>query len=171
MDMIARPLAAFGAIDVIYRRNKDPAWEWAQQYGRRHYFDGVLERSETRAILRSLKKGRAIWYAADQDYGRQHSVFAPFFNVPTATITAAARLARMNDSVVLFMSQHRAKDRPAWQLRFSAPIEPYPTGDDAADAGRLNAALEQEILRYPAQYLWVHKRFKTRPTGKADFYP
>ena len=121
MDMIARPLAQFGAVDVIYRRNKDPAWEWAQVYGRKHYFDGVIERSETRNILRALKRGRAIWYAADQDYGRQHSVFAPFFQVPAATITAAARLARMNNSVVLFMSQHRREDEPGWELTILRP--------------------------------------------------
>lgn len=184
MDMIARPLANLGPVDVIYRKNKDPVWEWAQVYGRGHYFDGVHERGNMRAILRALKAGRAIWYAADQDYGRQHSVFAPFFGVPAATITAAARLARLNDSVVLFMSQHRnlppadtagtSREDAAgkrWTLRFSPPITPYPTGDDQADATRLNALLEDEIRRDPAQYLWVHKRFKTQPEGKADFYP
>ncbi|MEM9744693.1 MAG: LpxL/LpxP family Kdo(2)-lipid IV(A) lauroyl/palmitoleoyl acyltransferase [Pseudomonadota bacterium] len=171
MDMVARPLAAFGSVDLIYRANKDPAWEWIQVYGRQHYFDGIHERSDTRAIIRALKAGRAIWYAADQDYGRKHSVFAPFFGVPAATITAAARLARFNNSVVLMMSQHRHEHPLRWTLRFNAPVEPYPTGDDTADATRLNALLETEVLRAPAQYLWVHKRFKTRPDGKADFYP
>lgn len=171
MDLISHPLTRLGPVDVIYRRNKNPVLEWLQQYGRRHYFEGVHERSETRAILRSLKRGRAIWYAADQDYGRKHSVFAPFFGVPAATITAAARLARINESVVLFMAQHRQDDGSGWTITFTPPIEPYPTGDDLADATRLNAELEAQISRAPAQYLWVHKRFKTRPQGKADFYP
>lgn len=171
MDMIARPLASLGPIDVIYRRNKDLAWEWVQVYGRRHYFEGVHERSDMRSIIRALKGGRAIWYAADQDYGRKHSVFAPFFGIPTATITAAARLARLNDSPVLFMSQHRDPEACRWTLRFSPALSDYPTDDELTNATRLNALLEHEVLRAPAQYLWVHKRFKTRPDGKADFYP
>jgi len=105
LDIISQALADLGGIDVMYRRNKSPAFEWLQVRGRRSYFKNVIERGSTRTVLRALKSGRAVWYAADQDYGAKHSVFAPFFGVPAATITGTARLAAFNGSLVIMMSQ------------------------------------------------------------------
>lgn len=170
MDIIAQTLSDMGGIDLMYRRNKQPAWEWLQMYGRGHYFEHIHEREQTRQILRALKGGRTIWYAADQDYGAKHSVFAPFYGVPAATITATARFAKLNNSPVLLLSQHRHRDRLGWHLHFTPPIENFPSGDDVADATRLNALLETEIDKDRAQYLWVHKRFKTRPEGEPSIY-
>ncbi len=170
LDTIAQPLSQFPDIDLMYRHNKNPVFEWLQVYGRKHYFSGVYERQETRPILRSLKQGRTIWYAADQDYGAKHSVFAPFFGVPAATITATTRLAKLNGSAVLLLSQHRDAKNLRWRLRFSPVVANYPSGDDVADATRMNALLETEIRREPTQYLWLHKRFKTRPPGEPDLY-
>jgi Kdo2-lipid IVA lauroyltransferase/acyltransferase len=170
MDFASQALTQAVDIDVIYRANRNPAWEWLQVHGRQHYFDGVIERDDTRQVLRRLQAGRAIWYAADQDYGRKHSVFAPFFGIPAATITAGARLARFNDSPVLFIRQHRNLADLTWEVEIGAPIDGYPSGDDVADATRLNAIIEAAIRRDPAQYLWLHRRFKTRPAGEARPY-
>ena len=171
MDVIAQPLARLGTFDVMYRYNKNPAWEWLQVHGRSRFFDGVIERENIREVFRRLKAGRAIWYAADQDYGRKHSVFAPFFGVPAASITATSRFARLNHSPVLFMTTTRHLDSRRWSIRFHSPLENFPTGDDVADATRINSLIEGYIREQPEQYLWMHKRFKTRPEGKADFYP
>jgi KDO2-lipid IV(A) lauroyltransferase len=170
MDLIAPVLAAQGPIDLIYRENKNPAWEWLQVSGRRRFFERVIERDDTRGILRSLRDGRAIWYAPDQDYGPKHSVFAPFFGVPAATITATMRLARLRHSPVLLLSQHRTADRRGAILRFSPVLEDFPSGNDGDDAARINALLEAEIRRAPAQYLWIHRRFKSRPPGEPALY-
>jgi len=156
---------------VMYRFNKNPAWEWLQVNGRRRYFDGVIERHDTRQTLKRLKQGRAIWYAADQDYGRKHSVFAPFFGTEAATIVATSRFARLNNSPVLFMRQSRNEQRMRWEIHFSPILEDFPSGDDLADAQRLNSLLEEQIRLQPEQYLWLHKRFKTRPEGTQPFYP
>jgi len=170
IDFISQPLSEAVDMDVMYRRNRNPAWEWLQVHGRRQYFKGVIERSDIRQTLRRLQAGRIIWYAADQDYGRKHSVFAPFFGVPAATITATARLARFNDSPVLFMRQHRDLATERWEIEFSPIIEGYPSGDDVADATRMNAIIEAAIRHHPAQYLWLHRRFKTRPAGEPKLY-
>jgi KDO2-lipid IV(A) lauroyltransferase len=170
MDFASQTLAGVAAIDVIYRANKNPAWEWLQVHGRHHYFEGVIERNDVRGMLRRLKAGRVVWYAADQDYGRRHSVFAPFFGIPAASITATARLARLNDSPVLFMRQHRNLAELTWELAFSPVLEGYPSGDDQVDAARINALIESAIRRDPAQYLWLHRRFKTRPAGEPRLY-
>lgn len=171
MDIISQPLKRLGQIDVMYRFNKNPAWEWLQVNGRRRYFDGVIERHDTRQTLKRLKQGRAIWYAADQDYGRKHSVFAPFFGTEAATIVATSRFARLNNSPVLFMRQSRNEQRMRWEIHFSPILEDFPSGDDVADAQRLNSLLEEQIRLQPEQYLWLHKRFKTRPEGTQPFYP
>ena len=154
----------------MYRFNKNPVWEWLQVSGRARYFDGVVEREDTRQVLKRLKQGRVIWYAADQDYGPRHSVFAPFFGIYAATIVATARFARLNDSPVLILRQWRDADTMTWHLDFSPVIENFPSGDDQADATRLNALLEERIRLAPDQYLWLHKRFKTRPDDEGDFY-
>ena len=110
LDIISQALADLGRIDVMYRYNKNPVLEWVQLRGRRHYYRGVIERRDTRAVLQALKEGRAVWYAADQDYGGKHSVFAPFFGVEAATITAAGRFAGLNGSPVVMLSHHRDYD-------------------------------------------------------------
>ena len=170
MDIIAAALANLGPVEVMYRRNRNPVWEWLQVRGRRHYFQGVLERKALRPTLRALQAGRAIWYAADQDYGAKHSVFAPFFGTSAATITATAQLARHNGSPVLFMSQHRNPAERTWTIRFEPPLTGFPSGDAQIDAVRVNQAIEQAVRRCPEQYLWLHRRFKTRPPGQPRLY-
>ena len=170
MDVISQGLSQCGPIDVMYRFNKNPVWEWLQVQGRRRYFDGVIERQDTRDVLRRLRRGRAIWYATDQDYGAKHSVFAPFFGIETATIVATSRFARLNNSPVLTLQQTRDRARGVWRIKFHPVLENFPSGDDAADAARLNAQLEVMVRENPEQYLWLHKRFKTRPPGEASLY-
>ncbi len=170
IDVASAPVSERTEVDVMYRENKNPVWEWLQVRGRRHYFRGVIERDDTRQTLRRLKAGRTVWYAADQDYGRKHSVFAPFFGVPAATITATARLARFNGSPVVFMSQFRDLETLTWEIRFHPPLEHYPSGDEVADATRINRLIEAAVRERPEQYLWAHRRFKTRPPGEASPY-
>lgn len=171
MDMICQYFANLKYVDVMYRANKNPVWQWLQLRGRKHFFEGVIERSDTRQTLRRLKQGRAIWYAADQDYGRNHSVFAPFFGIPAATIIATSRFAKLNNSPVLLLRQTRDQANRRWQIHFSAVLDNFPSGDDSADAAHINRLLEADIRQQPEQYLWLHKRFKTRPIGEGAFYP
>ncbi len=170
IDIVSQPLCRATALDVVYRQNRNPVWEWLQVHGRRRYFDGVIERGDTRAILRGLKAGRTLWYAADQDYGPKHSVFAPFFGVPAATITATARLARFNGSPVLLLTQYRNLDTLTWEACVHPPLADFPSGDEVADASRINGLIEQAVRARPAQYLWAHRRFKTRPEGEPRPY-
>tara|TARA_B100000900_G_scaffold297849_1_gene256381 strand:- start:932 stop:1858 length:927 start_codon:yes stop_codon:yes gene_type:complete len=169
IDITCQPLGA-ADIDVMYRANKNLVWEWLQVRGRSHFFDHVIERSDMRQTLALLKSGRALWYAPDQDYGRKHSVFAPFFNLPAATIRATSRLAKATDATVLMLSVFRDSDRAHWTLSFDPIFENFPSGDDVADASRINQQLEAHIRSHPAQYLWVHRRFKTRPDGEPAVY-
>ena len=102
------------------------------------------------------------------DYGRHRSVFAPLFNVPAATVTGTATLAKVKNTLVL--PSFALRDDKGYTLVLEAPPANYPTGDDLIDATLTNQLVEKAILRNPTQYMWLHRRFKTRPEGEASVY-
>jgi len=171
LEIGIRLLALHRNYDLMYRKHNNPLFDAIQRNGREGYMDATHERKDVRGTLRSLKAGKAIWYAPDQDYGRQRSVFAPFFGVPAAMITATSRLAKLSNAKVVPFFQTRRDDGSGYDLHILPALKDFPTGDDVADATTINAVIEEEILKQPAQYLWVHRRFKTRPEGMQKPYP
>ena len=156
-----------GEMDVTYRPNKNPLFQAAMFNGRIRHFRNVYDRKDVRGAMRTLKAGRTLWYAPDQDYGAKHSVFVPFFGVQAATITATARFAKVNDSAVVFYSHYRNEDNSGYHLDFTPPLEGFPSGDEVADARKTNELVESAIRKQPDQYLWLHKRFKTQAAGRS----
>ena len=128
----------------------------------------ALPREDLRKLVRALRDGGAIWYAPDQTLDPKVSVFAPFFGMPTLSLTATARLARMGRARVLPFTPQRTAD--GWKVRFFPMIEDFPGGDDVADATRVNRALETGILEAMPEYFWIHKRFKRRLPGTPRVY-
>ncbi len=153
---------------VTYRPHKNPLFDAFMLKGRLKNCNGVFDRYDIRGTLRHLKKNNIIWYAPDQDYGPDHAVFAPFFGQPAATITAASRLAGFYDSPVLLVRHHRMSGTKPYEVEFIPFPESFPGDDDVADATYMNKQLEAAIRVRPAQYLWMHKRFKTKAGGKPD---
>lgn len=167
LEMGGTLFTLFEEMDVTYRENRNPLFNAVMTNGRKRHFPNVIERKNVREIYRSLQQGHILWYAPDQDYGAKISVFVPFFGVEAATIRATSRLAAANNSVVIFYSHYRDVDNQGYSLDFSAPVEGYPSGDEEADAIRINGIIEAAIRKHPAQYLWMHKRFKTQRAGKS----
>jgi KDO2-lipid IV(A) lauroyltransferase len=128
----------------------------------------ALPREDLRGLVRALREGRAIWYGPDQTLDFRHSVFVPFFGVPALTITATSRLAQMGRAKVVPYFPERVGSR--YRVRFLPALENFPSGDDAADAARINQAIEAGVRFAPPQYFWVHRRFKWRPPGEKDVY-
>ncbi len=156
-------------LQPIYKPAKNPLFEAVLAHSRRQLFDDLLNSTDMRTIIRNLKKGKVVWYAPDQDFGRERSVFAPFFGVPTATLTTTARMARLSKApLVPYTSERLADGR--FVIRLQPALENFPSGDDLEDAARTNRIIEEQVRRVPEQYLWVHKRFKTRPEGESGFY-
>lgn len=170
LDLAGRLLSYHLDYDVTYRQHNNPVMDYFITSLREKRFKNVIERKQMRRALKSLKKNRIVWYAGDQDYGRKQSVFAPFFGVPAATISATSRLASFNQSPVLFCAHYRKRDNSGYVMEISAPLESIPSGDDIADATAANKILEETIRKHPEQYMWVHRRFKTRPDGSKNFY-
>lgn len=173
LEIGAALLGQRATIDGMYREHKNAAFDYVQRRGReRHNADAVaVEREDVRSMLKSLRKGRGIWYAPDQDYGRKASVFVPLFGVPAATVTATATFARLGKALVVPFTQTRLPDAQGYLLTVHPPLEDFPQGDDHADALRINQWVEQQIQQQPEQYMWVHRRFKTRPEGEPRPYP
>lgn len=160
------------AIDGMYRRHKNPVFDYVQRRGReRHNDTGIaIAREDVRGMVERLREGHAIWFAPDQDYGIRHGVFAPFFGVPAATLTTTSKLARYGRAAVVPFTQTRLPRGGGYRLQIHPPLEGFPGPDPALDAVRLNALVEAQVRRQPAQYLWLHRRFKTRPPAEPSVY-
>jgi KDO2-lipid IV(A) lauroyltransferase len=167
--MCARLVSQRIAIAGMYREHDDAAFEWAIKRARLRYADAMFTKDELRASVRYLRAGGTLWYAPDQDMRGKDAVFAPFFGVPAATITATHHLARLSGAAVIPFF-HRRLDGGGYAIRLEAPLADFPSADAAADTSRVNACIERMVREAPSQYLWMHKRFKTRPPGEADVY-
>lgn len=172
IDIGAKLLGFEHSIDATYRPHNNPVYDYVQRHGReRHSEVGqAIPRDEIRAVIKALRAGRAIWYAPDQDYGRKHSIFVPLFGIPAATVTATSQLARMGRARVVGFTQTRRADGRGYHLQVYAPLQDFPSGDEVADTKVINEFVEARIREQPEQYLWVHRRFKTRPAGEPDLY-
>jgi Kdo2-lipid IVA lauroyltransferase/acyltransferase len=131
----------------------------------------MIERSTSaRKIVRLLHEGKPVMLAADMDHGIENSVFVPFFGVPACTLTSVSRLARMGRARVVPFVTEVLPDFKGYRLNVFAPLSDFPSGSDTNDARRMNAFLETQVLKFPAQYYWVHRRFKHRPQGMPAVY-
>ncbi|QKT03219.1 lipid A biosynthesis acyltransferase [Ectothiorhodospiraceae bacterium 2226] len=156
-------------IAPVYKPPRNPCMAHLMAHYRRRYYHDLFERRDFRGMLRHLKQGKTLWMAPDQDFGLRSAVFAPFMGVPTATIDAPARLAKLAGAPVLpFYSERLAQGR--YRLRIEAPIDGFPSMDAVRDATAINRAIERQVQRRPSQYLWVHKRFRSRPEGQPSLY-
>ena len=156
--------------DVVYRPHNNPLFDRFMTRARSHIFGEAIDRHDLRGVVRRIKAGHIVWYAPDQDYGREVSVFAPFFGIQTASIRLTAKIARMTGAPVVPLMFHRNPDNRTYTIECHPPFEDFPSGDEVADAARVNAYVETAIRKHPEQYMWLHRRFKTRPEGEAGFY-
>ena len=156
--------------DVLYRSHPNPLMSYAIARARSRVNEDAIQRNDTRKLIRNLRKGRIVWYAPDQNYASAQNVFAPFFGIPAATVVATSRIAQLSGAAVIPFFCYR---QPGGRFRLvvQPPLDNFPSGDDVADATRVNRILEDAIRVAPDQYLWVHRRFKTRPAGEPSVYP
>lgn len=148
--------------NISYRPQDNPVMNWFMQKGREKLYTGCFTRKDIRSFIRCLKNGEILWYAQDQDFGRKNSVFVDFFGVPAATITATSRIAKAGNALVMPMTYFRRDDNSGYDITIHPPL-PIPGADEVEDARVANAFIESQLRLHPTQYLWLHKRFKTRP--------
>ncbi|MCZ7560041.1 MAG: lipid A biosynthesis acyltransferase [Burkholderiaceae bacterium] len=154
----------------MYAAQKSRALNEAMTRGRVRFNGGLmLLRTEgLRPAVKALREGLPFYFLPDMDLGARDAVFVPFFGVPAATVTSVARLARMTGAAVVPLVTTMTDD--GYVARFHPAWEDFPGDDLEAATRRMNAFIEERVLEMPAQYLWSHKRFKTRPPGEAKPY-
>jgi len=159
-------------IDGMYREHNNPLFDFVQRQGReRHNLDSLaVEREDVRGMLKLLRKGRAIWYAPDQDYGAKQGIFVPLFGIPAATVTATTKFARLGKARVIPFTQQRLADGSGYRMVIHPPLADFPGESEEADCLRINQWVESAIRECPEQYLWAHRRFKSRPPGSPKLY-
>lgn len=158
-------------LQAMYRTQKNRLFDSYLYTRRKSYLENVISRKNTRQMIRGIKKLIPTWYAPDQNFHNEKNVFVPFMGVQTATISAGSRIAQSSGGAMLPFYPERKKDGSGYIIWIEPPLVDFPSGDDVRDATAINASIEKFVRQNPEQYLWAHKRFKTRPPGEPAIYP
>lgn len=171
LDMGGTRITSEWAGCSMYRHQSDPVIDRMLLQGRTRFVPPRLfsRQDGIRPVVRAMREGLPLYYLPDQDFGLRDAVFVPFFGIPTATITGVSRIARLARAAVVPAVTCQLPNG-GYVLRFYPAWQDHPTDDEARDTRRMNEFIEARVREMPEQYLWVHRRFKTRPPGEAGFY-
>jgi KDO2-lipid IV(A) lauroyltransferase len=155
----------------LYQKMKDPFFnqkmvEWRNRFGGK----SIERQNKLLEVIREIRSGNLVLIAPDIDLGPKDSIFVPFFGIMTNTITAVSRIAKISGAEVCMMTTTLNSDRSKYICAISSPLENFPTDSVEEDTARLNRNIEEEVKKRPAEYYWVHKRFKYRPPGEPSLY-
>ncbi len=171
MELTAAFLNIQHSIDGTYRKHLNPVYDLIQKNRRERFNKNTLtiERKDMRRMIKSLRRGRSVWYAPDQDYGVKHSIFLPFFGVNAACLTATSTLTQLGNAVLIPVTCTRLEEG-GYHLKVSPPLKSFPSDNLLTDTQLIVSTIEKMIMLAPEQYLWVHRRFKNQPEGAPDLY-
>ena len=170
LEMCARLCATKVDFNALYKPQNNGVFEWISAKRRGINNMHLIPRKKIKYMLGLLDEGKTILLAPDQDLGVKCGIFVPFFGIPAATIPSVSEYARQTNSEVVYFNFYRNPDFSGFTLKFSEPLENFPSGDDYADTARINVMVEEAIRAHPDQYLWQHRRFKNRPEGEEPLY-
>ena len=168
LEVCGRLMCDYVPLAGMYRPHGEPAMEWAVRRGRARYAAAMFPKQDVRAAVRHLKRGGLLWYAPDQDPSRGDSVYVPFFGQPAHSLTSTHQLARLSGAAVV-LYQHERRADGGYTLRLWPAFDAFPSDSAAADTARIMAGIETMARAAPAQYLWIHRRFKRRPDGTSPY--
>lgn len=172
LDWAGVRLSEFKEVASVYSRQKNKLLNQMLLKGRSRFNQSVLfsRQDGLRGVVKALRRGVPFYYLPDLDFGRRNAVFVPFFGVPAATVTGLSRLAKIAGAVILPVITRQLPQGRGYEVTIYPAWKDFPTDDVTADTRRMNQFIEQRIQEMPEQYLWTHKRFKTRPIGEARVY-
>jgi KDO2-lipid IV(A) lauroyltransferase len=166
-----RYLVMRSRFNAMYRHSSNALMDHIILSRRERYLEHLFSSKDVRGMIRSLRRGEIVWYATDQNSARKESVFVDFFGIKASSNTATARLAKMTGAAVVPFLTVRREDGSGYDVRLEPALENYPSGDLETDTQRINDLVEGWVREYPAQYLWTHRRFRTRPDRREpSFY-
>jgi len=151
----------------MYRPHDNPVIDRMITNGRNRHGVTGFTKKQLKDMVQYLKDGGMTWYGCDQNFSKS-DLFAPFFGVQAANLSTPSWIAKESGAAVVFMRMHRLPDGD-FEFEFSDELPDFGENPQQ-DCEAWNAELEKAILHYPAQYFWVHRRFKKRPPGEPKFY-
>ncbi len=169
IEISGRLLVNYCTALPMYRPSNNPLLEALMVKNRERHVEQVIPRQDVRLMIRTLKDGKGVWFAPDQNFGAKGSVFAPFFGIPASSNTSLGRFAEMTGAAIVpFVVLRRPNG--GYRMIIEPALSNYPSDDPVADATRYNQIVERWIRLAPAQYNWIHRRFKKRPPGESAVY-
>ena len=156
----------------IYTAQSNTVLDAALRRGRYRFSNAAMFTRQQSALpmVRAIKRGMPFFNPSDMDFGRRDAAFVPFFGHPAATLLAPSKLSHSLNMIVQPIVAEMLPAGQGWRITFMPAWTDWPTDDPVADAAAMNRFVETQIRKHPAQYLWVHKRFKTRPEGAPAVY-
>jgi KDO2-lipid IV(A) lauroyltransferase len=170
LEIGARALCARIATSIMYRPTGNLVLERFLMLNRGRKAKRAIPRDDVRTLIAALKANEPVWYAPDQSYRKKGAEMVPFFGIPAATNTATSRLARMTGAAVLPYFPERLPGAQGYRIVIHPMLDNFPTEDPAADAQRFNELIQAQVRRTPAQYLWIHRRFKGLTAEYPNYY-
>ena len=167
VELLGRVACEQLRMDVTYRAQNNKAIDWCLRHTRQRNQSDLIEKTEMRKMIRNLKRGNAIWYTCDQDFGRKNSVFASFFGHQAASLATLGRLVKMTNAKVVYIDYHRddsqGLSKAQYYINITDPFDKQFGESDLQNAIDMNQQVEKVVRKSLNQYFWVHKRFKRRP--------
>ena len=170
LEIGAMLVGLYTQLNGVYKKAHNPMFNAFMAHYRSTYGEELIENKNVRALIRGLRKGRATWFAPDQDFSEQDIVFTPFLGGIASTLTATTRMAEMTGAKVVPFYPLRLDRGRGYKLVILPALEDFPSDDIEKDSARINKAIEDMVYANPEQYGWVHKRFKKRPPGEPSIY-
>ncbi len=169
LELVGRLLSQQLPLCVTYRPQKNAILDFLIMHCRQRHYCHLIARHDIRGMLRALRQGHTVFYAADTDvHGK--GCFAPFFDIPASTTIATARYAAQTGAQVIPLTFYRREQGDGYEIHIAPPLTNYPSANPTQDAQRINQLIEDATRQYPEQYLWQYRRFKTRPAQEPCFY-
>jgi KDO2-lipid IV(A) lauroyltransferase len=163
-------LGQYFPISLMYKPSKNPLLDEAMCFRRKQYDILGVKPDDIRGLIKALKKNRSVFYYTDQNNESKKTVFAPFFGIQTSCITATSKLAKLTGAPVIPFTHSRSHDGKNFEMTLHPALTNFPSGCEIEDATQINTVLENHIKQYPHDYLWIHRRFRTRPPGEEAIY-
>ncbi len=172
LEIAAMFFASTRTVVTIYKPPHNKLMDAVIRNRRFRFGQGTLLRVSDglKPAIRALKRGEIFIYLPDQNAGRKNGIFVPFFGIQASTFGVLGKMTKLTNAVVLPCFIGQLPGGQGYELTIEPPLADFPGGDDYKDTLRVNTEIEKKVRAMPDQYLWVHRRFKTRPEGEKEFY-
>ena len=171
MEIIGKYIGEhYRSINIVYQKHKNNFLESFITGKRNCYFSNCIQRKNVLGIVKSLKNKKSIWYAPDQDFKQKRNIFIPFFKQKCSSLTTTSWLITTTKSIVVPCYYIRKKDLKGYDIYILPSFKKFPSKNNYNDGKRYNEMIEKITKQNPSQYLWQHRRYKTRAIGIKNYY-